>query len=151
LAIRNVGDNIYGSYDRSLRSMGENKALGWAFGMYTTWMNGMWNNWTLKPGKYNVHQMNTIIETNENGEELWFDEHGNILVQKIDDNGLKYYIDEVTGEKREPDCPIMKKVPVIVQGILYTFKDMIGIMRDDGIKSTIDYIKSDPVAQKNMR
>ena len=24
-------------------------------------------------------------------------------------------------------------------------------MRDDGIKSTIDYIKSDPIAQKNMR
>ena len=151
LAIRNVGDNIYGSYDRSLRAMGENKALGWAFGMYTTWMNGMWNNWTLKPGKYNINQMNTVIETNENGEELWFDEHGNILVQKTDSNGQHYYIDEVTGERRKADCPIMKKVPVIVQGILYTFKDAISILQEDGVKATMKYIKSDPVAQKNMR
>ena len=151
LAIRNVGDNIYGSYDRSLRAMGENKALGWAFGMYTTWMNGMWNNWMLKPGKYNIHQMNTVIETNENGEELWMDEHGNILVQKIDQNGLKYYIDEITGERREPDCPIMKKVPIIVQGILYTLKDAVGILREDGIEETIKYLNSDPIAKKNMR
>ena len=55
LSIKNVGDNIYGSYDRSLRAMGENKAIGWVFGMYTTWMNGMWNNWMMKPGKYNIH------------------------------------------------------------------------------------------------
>ena len=151
LAIRNVGDNIYGSYDRSLRAMGENKALGWAFGMYTTWMNGMWNNWTLKPGKYNINQMNTIIETNENGEEIWMDKHGNFITQKIDSNGVKYYIDEETGERKEADCPVMKKVPVIVQGILYTFKDMIGILQEDGIKETIKYLKSDPVAQKNMR
>ena len=150
LAIRNVGDNIYGSYDRSLRAMGENKALGWAFGMYTTWMNGMWNNWTLKPGKYNISQMNTVIDTNENGEELWLDEHGRIITQKIDSNGQKYYIDE-EGNRAKPECPVMKKVPVIVQGILYTFKDMIGIMKDDGLQETIKYIKSDPVAQKNMR
>ena len=151
LAIRNVGDNIYGSYDRSLRAMGENKALGWAFGMYTTWMNGMWNNWTLKPGKYNVHQMNTVVETNENGEELWLSENGEILIQKIDNNGQKYYINERTGQKEEASCPVLKKVPIIVQGILYTFKDMLGIMKDDGIQATIEYIKSDPVAQKNMR
>lgn len=152
LAIRNVGDNIYGSYDRSLRAMGENKALGWAFGMYTTWLNGMWNNWTLKPGKYNIHQMNTVVETNEDGEELWLSEAGEILIQKIDSNGQKYYINERTGEKEKASCPIMKKCPVIVQGILYTFKDVLSILQeDDGVKQTIKYLKSDPVAKKNMR
>lgn len=89
--------------------MGENKALGWVFGMYTTWMNGMWNNWFMKPGQYNVHAMNTVVETNELGEELWMDEHGYQLVQKIDENGNKKYINLDTGEEGVPDVPIFKK------------------------------------------
>lgn len=151
LSIRNVGDNIYGSYDRSLRSMGENTALGWVFGMYTTWMNGMWNNWMMKPGKYNVHKMNVVVETNENGEELWMDESGNILVQKISENGNKKYINELTGEEGIPDVPVYKKQPIIVQGIVYTFKDIFGILRDDGLQATKDYMKGNDVAKKNIR
>jgi hypothetical protein len=54
LSIKNVANNIYGSYDKSLKSMGENMAIGWVFGMYTTWMNGIWNNWMMKPGQYNI-------------------------------------------------------------------------------------------------
>lgn len=151
LSIKNVGDNIYGSYDRSLRAMGENKAIGWVFGMYTTWMNGMWNNWMMKPGKYNIHQMNTVVDTNENGEELWMDEDGRQLIQKIDEKGNKYYIDSETGEQRDPDVPILKKQPVIVQGIMYTFKDLFGILKDDGIQATKDYMKGNEIAQKNIR
>lgn len=151
LAIKNVSNNIYGSYDRSLRSMGENKALGWVFAMYTTWMNGIWNNWFMKPGKYNIHQMNTVIETNENGEELWMDENGNQLTQKIDEHGNKKYINEDTGEEGTPDVPIYKKQPVIVQGIMYTFKDMFGILKDDGLQATKDYLRGNEVAKKNIR
>lgn len=150
LAIKNVADNIYGSYDRSLRAMGENKALGWAFGMYTTWMNGMWNNWFLKPGTYNVHQQKVVIEKNDEGEELWQDEHGMQLVQKIDENGNKKYIYEDTGEEGVPNCPIYKKEPVIVQGIIYTFKDLFKIMNNEGKQAALDYIRGDEVARKNI-
>jgi len=45
-----VANNIYGSYDKSLKAQYEHTALGWAFGMYTTWMNGFYNNWFMKPG-----------------------------------------------------------------------------------------------------
>lgn len=148
LAIRNVGDNIYGSYDRSLRAMGENKALGWVFGMYTTWMNGMWNNWFMKPGKYNVHQMNTVVDTNENGEELWLDENGRILTQKNQDGNITY-VDE-NGEVGIPDVPVYKKQPVIVQGIIYTFKDIFGSLRDGGIPEVKEYLKGNEVAKRNI-
>jgi hypothetical protein len=41
------------------RGMCDFTAAGTFFGMYTTWMNGIWNNWMMKPGKYNVRKMTT--------------------------------------------------------------------------------------------
>lgn len=151
LSIKNVSNNIYGSYDRSLRAMGENKALGWAFGMYTTWMNGMWNNYFMKPGEYNIHQMRTEVETDENGNELWLDEYGNVIIQLIDENGNKTYINQETGEVAKPDVPILKHIPVIVQGIYYTFKDIFNVFTGEGLEATKAYLKGNDVAKKNIR
>ena len=150
IAIKNVSNNIYGSYDRSLRGMGENKALGWLFGMYTTWMNGTWNNWFMKPGKYNIHQQKTVQEMDENNNPLWLDEHGRILVEKTLENGNKVYLDE-NGNEGTPDVPKLKHVPVIVQGILYTFEDMLKVFKNGGINSTKEYLRGNDVAQKNIR
>lgn len=124
VAIKNVANNIYGSYDQSLRSMGEFTAIGCFFAMYTTWMNGIWNNWMMKPGKYNVHKMRTEQDTDENGKLLWLDENGQITTEN-------------TG------IPCLKYVPVIVQGIMYTLGDSLKILKNDGLKAAIDYIKED--------
>ena len=86
VAIKNVANNIYGSYDKSLRSMGEFTAIGTFFGMYTTWMNGMWNNWMMKPGKYNVHKMTTEQDTDIDGSLLFLDEYGNIYKEIINED-----------------------------------------------------------------
>jgi len=73
--------------------MGEFTAIGTFFGMYTTWMNGIWNNWMMKPGKYNVHRMTTEQDTDVDGSLLWLDEHGNIFKEIIQEDGTKKYID----------------------------------------------------------
>jgi len=71
LSIKEVADNIYGSYDKSKRQMGDFTAIGTFFGMYTTWMNGIWNNWMMKPGKYNVSRMTIEQETDLDGNLLF--------------------------------------------------------------------------------
>lgn len=49
MAIRAVGDNIYGAYDKSKKAMSEFHSLGISFAMFTTWMNGIINNYIMKP------------------------------------------------------------------------------------------------------
>lgn len=49
MSIRAVGDNIYGSYDKGKKAMAENTSLGIMFGMFTTWMNGIVNNYFMSP------------------------------------------------------------------------------------------------------
>lgn len=145
VAIKNVANNIYGSYDKSLRSMGEFTAIGTFFGMYTTWMNGIWNNWMMKPGKYNVHRMTTEQDTDVDGSLLWLDEHGNIFKEIIQEDGTKKYIDQVNGIEKTVNelAPLLKHVPVIVQGVMYTLGDALKIMNKDGLQAAIDYIRED--------
>jgi hypothetical protein len=50
--IRHAADTIYGSYDKSTRAAYEHMALGTFFGMFSTWMNGIYANYMLKPGQY---------------------------------------------------------------------------------------------------
>lgn len=131
LSIKNLSNNIYGSYDRSLKSMGEFTAIGAFFGMYTTWMNGIWNNWMMKPGQYNIQRMKTEQDTDINGNLLWLDEYGQITTEN-------------TG------VPCLKHIPVIVQGIAYTLGDAFNILNRDGYKAAIDYIKSDERAMRGL-
>jgi len=52
--IKKVANNIYGSYDRSTRQGIENIFIGQTFGMFATWMNGIYANWFTKPGTYST-------------------------------------------------------------------------------------------------
>lgn len=152
LAIKNVANNIYGSYDKSLKSQYEFTALGWAFTMYTTWMNGIWNNWFMKPGKYNIHKMLQRQETDAEGRKLFIDDNGLIVTEYINDDGSKVYKDE-NGEEYDLKklTPILEEVPVIVQGIIYTLKDAFSIFRETkSIKSVYNYIQSNETDAKNM-
>lgn len=51
-AMKNVANSIYGSYDKSTRAAYEHMALGTFFGMFSTWMNGIYTNYMMKPGQY---------------------------------------------------------------------------------------------------
>lgn len=37
-----LSDDIWGSYDRSTKALGEHSIIGLTFGMFTTWMNGQY-------------------------------------------------------------------------------------------------------------
>ena len=132
LSIRNVDRNIYGSYDKSMKAMGEHTATWWAFGMYTTWMNGIYNNYFMKPGVSQISQRKMVQQRNDNGELLFFDENGGLTIEN-------------TGE------PYVKGVPMIVQGIYYTNKQMFKILQEDGFKAMKKYLKEDPIAWQNFK
>lgn len=132
LSIRNVDRNIYGSYDKSMKAMGEHTAAWWAFGMYTTWMNGIYNNYFMKPGVSQISQRKVVQQRDENGKLLFFDENGGLTTE---DTGVPY----------------IKGVPMIVQGIYYTAQEMFKICKDNGFKAMKEYLKEDPIAAQNFK
>lgn len=131
-AIRAVGDNIYGAYDKSKKAMCEFHSLGICFGMFTTWMNGIVNNYFMKPQRNGISQLLEEQEIDENGNLLFFDEYGNITTEN-------------TG------MPVYKFVPPIVMGIIPSIAILSRMCKDKGLKATMDYIKATPVMKANMR
>lgn len=131
MSIKNVANSAFGSYDNSLKSMGEFKMLGMTFGMYTTWMNGIWNNYFLKPGEYSVSQLMEEQETDELGRPLFFAEDGSITTV---DTGVK----------------VLKHVPFLTQGIFYSMLDLWNMTKEDGIKEAWKKSWEDPVFKRNF-
>lgn len=152
IAIKNVANNIYGSYDKSLKAMGENLALGWAFGMYTTWMNGMWNNWTMKPNIYNINRMNIEQDTDLEGNLLFADDNDIIYTQHILEDGTIEYINDNTGERISGEnlTPVLKKVPIIAQGVLSTLSSALKVLKNDGQNEAKKYILADEKTKESM-
>lgn len=130
-AIRGLGDNIYGSYDKGKRAMAENTSYGFLFGSFSTWMNGIINNYFMPTQKNGVSAMKLEQEIDDRGNKLFFDENGNIT---ITDTGM----------------PVYKNVPIIVQGILPTLKDLINVTKDGGFKATLNYIKGNDMVKANV-
>ena len=131
LSIRNVDRNIYGAYDKSMKAMGEHTAKWWAFGMYTTWMNGIYNNYFMKPQESQISQRKLEHQRDENGNLLYFDENGGLTI-------------EVT------DAPYVKGVPMIVQGIWYTGKEMFNIWRKQDFQHLKEYLAENENARQNL-
>lgn len=73
--------------------------------------------------------METEIETDENGNQIYMDNNGN-FVTRIQSNESVKFIDkdgnEIDGENL---TPVLKNVPVIVQGIWYTLKDAFQVLK----------------------
>lgn len=132
MSIRAVGDNIYGSYDKGKRAMAENTCLGTLFGMFTTWMNGIVNTYFMKPQKNGVSRLFKEQEIDEQGRLLFFTEEGEVTTE---DTGM----------------PVLKNVPMITQGIMYTVIDAARMCKQDGVRAAYDYIKGNDVAKANMR
>ena len=131
LSIKEVADNIYGAYDKSLKSMGEHTTIMWFFGMYTTWMNGIWNNYFMKPGQYSANMSKREQVINEAGKPLFLDENGNIT-------------DVDTG------MPLTKNIPTIMQGVFYTLQNLYYVFGDGGLKALKDYITANPTVRASL-
>lgn len=130
-AIRGLGDNIYGSYDKGKRAMEENASYGVLFGSFSTWMNGILNNYFMPTQKNGVSSLKLEQEIDDKGNKLFFDDHGNITYE---DTGM----------------PVWKNIPIIIQGILPTLSDIVNITREDGLKAAVAYIKGNDMVKANV-
>ena len=103
-AIKTLSESIYGAYDQSSKAKYENIAIGRNFMFFSTWMNGIVDNY-FKETQVSQSEVRLEQETDYNGNPLYFtgDESGNMTTENT---GL----------------PVKKYVPVMVQGIWQTFK-----------------------------
>lgn len=151
--MRQLSNSIYGAYDKSMRAKYENTALGLTFAMFSTWTNGMVSNYLTKPGQYAGGPTTIDYERDGSGNLLYMDKNG-ITVVEIDNNGTKTYIYEETGEPvtdLEGMVPIMKEVPLVVQGVIYTLWDSIVAIRKGGKEQFIKDILENPVQYANLK
>lgn len=135
--IRAVGDNIFGAYDKSKKGIYEYHSYGFLLGMFSTYMNGMMNNYFMKPQKNNVTMLKQIQATNSAGELLFWDNQGfNMLT--LEEGG-------------DPDQPIYINEPIIVYGIFPTLNFARKILLQDNKLAAWKYLTSNDIAKKNMR
>lgn len=130
LSIRALADNIYGAYDLGKKAMYENLAITTFFGMFTTWMGAIVNNYMMTPQK-SYNRLREEQETDEQGNKLYFDKDGNIT---IEDTGV----------------PILKYDLVLGYGIIPTIMAAVKLCRKKGITEAKKYLTSDPIAKANM-
>lgn len=143
---KNLANSIYGAYDKSVKAMYEHTAIASVFGMFTTWMNGMYANYFTKPGQYGNTDYKIDQASNEKGDLLFFDDLGNQIYKH--DN--KWYYDgtdiEVT-ENLNNVQPVMDKIPVVVQGVWYSLIDACKAIRNGEIKQ---FLADSPQDRKNL-
>lgn len=104
-AIKTLGESIYGAYDQSSKAKYENIAIGRNFMFFSTWMNGIVDNYW-KRRQLSQSELRLEQETDYNGNLLYFtsDGSGNVTTENT---GL----------------PVYKYVPIMVQGIFQTFQE----------------------------
>ena len=135
--IRNLADNIYGSYDRGKKSMAEYTSLMAVFGMFTTWFNGIVNNYFMKSQENGAFGYRSKQKLDDQGRPLFLAEDGSVTTEN-------------TGE------PITEDVPIVVQGIF----PMLGTLADifysteGGVSSKInavkEYLRADQHERANL-
>ena len=130
-AIRALGDNIYGSYDKGKKAMAEHASYGFLFGSFSTWMNGIVNNYFMSNQKNGVSQLRQEQEVDDQGNKLYFTDDFQITT-------------EDTGK------PVLKYVPIPVQGIIPTICEMYNLAQDKGWKVTYEYIKGNSMVKANI-
>lgn len=151
--MRQLSNSIYGAYDKSMRAKYEHTALGITFAMFSTWMNGTIANYLTKPGQYVDSPIDTEQDVDGSGNLLFMDENG-IEVTQIQNGDDIQYIYTETGEIVEDPSklvPILKNVPRVVQGILYTLKDSFIAFSEGGIAQFKKDIINNPMQLANLR
>lgn len=106
-------DRIWGSYDRSTKALGEHAIMGLTFGMFMTWMSGQIE-WYFRGTQKSIDTFEwQQMKDDATGQLLWLDKDGNITTQN-------------TGE------PCYVRVPIMVQGIIGTLKQMWQVLNTEG-------------------
>lgn len=130
--IKNLGDTVYGSYNRSTKAMYENLAIGSQFGVFSTWMNGIYDVY-LGKRRESSYETQKVQKEDENGNKLWIDDNGNITTENT---GVPYLTD----------------IPLIVQGVLRTLLDTAGELYHGGGWSGLKKnIFNDPMQWRNWK
>lgn len=134
-SLRAQADNVYGSYDKSTRASYEGCSLGIMFGMFTTWMNGIVNN-------YLAQAHTGVLSTTQRVQEK--DEYGKLLYMK-DDGTL-------TTDPNE-GVPLYKDTPYIVQGIVPTVITLIDLFRnsENKMQDIKTYLAANPHERANIK
>lgn len=130
-SIRGLGDNIYGSYDKGKKAMAEHASYGFLFGTFSTWMNGIVNNYFMGPQKNGVSQLKQEQEVDDQGNKLFFTKDFQITTE---DTGM----------------PVLKNVPIMIQGIIPTIGELYNLVQDKGWKTTFEYIKGNSMVKSNI-
>jgi hypothetical protein len=103
--------------------------------MFSTWMNGIISNYGSKPGLYIDGPVEYRHEQDANGNFLHMDKNGIECYELVDENGNKHYYYSETNEEVndiEGLVPIREGIPRVVQGILYTLKDVANVFTKGG-------------------
>lgn len=130
--IKNLGDTIYGSYNRSTKAMYENLALGSQFGVFSTWMNGIYDVY-LGKRRESSYETQQIQKEDENGNKLWIDDNGNITTENT---GVPYLTD----------------IPLIVQGVWRTLHDTVSeLYHGRGWEGIKENIINNPMQMRNLK
>ena len=150
--IKKVANGIYGSYDKSTRMMWEHMAIGTTFGMFTTWMNGIWAIYMTKPGQYSgTYTLKQRLDSQ--GRRLFFDDIGQSIVEVKDDNGNTTYYYEGTNQVAEMVShvqPQMDKIPNVIQGVYYTLCHAAKLLCNKDLTGFKDELWLDPHERKNL-
>ena len=130
--IKNLGDTIYGSYNRSTKAMYENLALGSQFGVFSTWMNGIYDVY-LGKRRESSYETQQAQKEDENGNKLWIDDNGNITTENT---GVPYLTD----------------IPLIVQGVWRTLHDTVSeLYHGRGWEGIKENIINNPMQMRNLK
>ena len=122
--IKLLGDTIYGSYNRSTRSKHEEMAIGQISGVYSTWMNGIYDVY-LGRRRESSYETQSVQKKDDSGNLLWLDEDGNITTENT---GVPYLTD----------------IPLMVQGVFRTLNDVLKILyhTEGGFQNTLSQLKT---------
>lgn len=122
--IKLLGDTIYGSYNRSTKAKYEEMAIGQMSGIYSTWMNGIYDVY-LGKRRESSYETYTVQKRDDSGNLLWVDENGNITTQNT---GVPYLAD----------------IPLMVQGVFRTLNDVLKIIyhTEGGFQNTLSQLKT---------
>lgn len=144
-------NQIYGAYDKSMKSKLEHLALGQNYLGFSTWLNAHVAFWFRSPGFYDEYFEIRQRETAD-GSKYFFDESNNIVLEITKEDGTKVVVDENNNEiSSQMLAPIYDKIPVRVQGMMYTLYDSFNVLVEGGAKEFKKQVWDNKYEQENFR
>ena len=133
-SFKNLADSIYGAYNQSTKAKYENIAIGRNFALFSTWMNGLVDNYAKKT-QLSDSSYHTEQDTRD-GKPLYWNKLGEAVTEE---------------EGGDINCPVIKYVPDVVQGIIYTLQNTFQEFYYDGIDGVKQNILNNPIQRANLK